>query len=216
MLLVPTVWSAGMSVQIEAASAQTLERELSARDFSFRQLFKRIFRDDEWQDPPTISRGELCLLAPAWAGQEMLVWHEGPVFVWRGAIAKMAVVDSVNNAVMWEYEPQLQQRFVQYEGEPLQSGRLYRWQVYDDGESTAPIASASFEVMSRAQQQLVANGLAIAESKVAGIAASKLTRVEYFAARGLPTDALQSLFLINSTDVDLVEARQETVDRLCE
>lgn len=216
MLLVPAVLSAGMSVQLEAASAQTIQSGLSETDSSFRQLLRRIFRDDEWQDSPTISSGELCLLAPAMAEQETLVWHEGPIFVWQGEIAKMAVVDSVNNAVMWEYEPPSQQKFIRYDGEPLQLGRLYHWQAYNDVSLTTPIAFASFEVMSRAQQQLVANGLAIAESKVAGITATKLARVEYFALRGLPMDALQSLFLVDSTDIDIVEARQETVDRLCE
>jgi len=195
----------------EKAAAQTLPRE----SLSFRQFLKRIFRDDEWEDPPTISRGELCLLTPARPGQETVVWHQNPVFVWRGAIAKMEVVDSTTNAAIWEHEPMPEQVSVAYAGETLQPGRSYLWRVYDSAESTSPIVFPPFTVMSSARRRLIANGLSVAESRVEKESAA-IARTEYLAQRGLPADALQSLFLIESTDEELIEARQETVERLCE
>ena len=202
------------SVKIERAAAQTIQTQSSLHQF-----LKRIFRDDEWEDPPTISRGELCLLSPARAGQETVVWHQRPVFIWRGEIAKMAVVDSVTGTVVWEYRPIPEQKSVRYAGQALRSGRSYYWQVYDDIQSTAPVSFPPFEVMSHIQRRLIANGLAVAESQVEEIAAPDIARIEYFASRGLPTDALQSLFLVDSEEsdfeIDLEEARKETVDRLC-
>ncbi|MBE9059755.1 hypothetical protein [cf. Phormidesmis sp. LEGE 11477] len=215
-VVLPAVLTEGTDT--ESAIAQTTLPTVQTEP-SFRQLLKRIFRDDEWEDPPTISRGELCLLAPARPGEETRIWHQSPVFVWRGELAKMAVVDSVSNAVMWEYEPTPEQTSVRYAGEPLQAGRSYVWQVYDEVESDAPTVFPPFEVMSDIQRWLIGNGLAIAESRVERPGA-EIARMEYFAQRGLPTDALQSLFLLDPAididDTDTVEAQQETVDRLCE
>ncbi len=212
LVLVSAALLFSTSVGIEESTAQTIQRD----SLSFRQFFKRIFRDDEWEDPPTISRGELCLLAPARPGQETAIWHQNPVFVWRGEIARMEVADSVSQAIVWEYEPTSGQTSAQYEGEPLQAGRSYFWQVYGDINSTSPAVFPPFEVMSSIRHRLIANGLAVAESKVEGPENSAIARTEYFALRDLPADALQSLFLIESTNEELVEARQETVDRLCE
>ncbi|MGB3790657.1 MAG: hypothetical protein WA949_21800 [Phormidesmis sp.] len=212
LVLVTAALLLSIGVGVEESTAQTIQ----SGSLSFRQFFKRIFRDDEWEDPPTISRGGLCLLAPARPGQETVVWHQNPVFVWRGEIARMEVVDSVSQAVVWEYEPASGQTSAQYEGEPLQAGRSYLWQIYGDIESTSPTVFPPFKIMSSIRRRLIANGLAVAESKVEGPEKSAIARTEYFALRDLPADALQSLFLIESTNEELVEARQGTVNRLCE
>ncbi|MEM8504531.1 MAG: hypothetical protein AAF716_15415 [Cyanobacteria bacterium P01_D01_bin.1] len=211
MLLASATLLLTLSLGGGAVTAQTIESNAPS---SLRGFFKRIFRDDEWEDPPTISRGELCLLTPARPGQEIIVWHQNPVFVWRGEIARMEVVDGVTDAVVWEYEPSPEQISVAYAGETLRAGRSYLWRVYDDIESTSPTIFPPFAVMSSIRRQLIANGLAVAESKVE--ADSAIARTEYFALRGMPTDALQSLFLIESPNEELIEARRETVDRLCE
>ncbi len=202
-----------LNVGAREAIAQTVESNTSA---SLRGFFERIFRDDEWEDPPTISRGELCLLTPARPGQETTIWHQNPVFVWRGEIARMEVIDSVTDSVVWHYEPTTEQTSVAYSGETLRAGRLYLWRVYDNIESTSPTIFPPFTIMSDIRRQLIANGLAVAESKVEDKESAAIARTEYFALRGLPIDALQSLFLIESTNEELIEAQQETVNRLCE
>lgn len=225
IILLMILWlDAGIKPQTAAAQAteenapeeNVFEENTS---FSFRGFFKRIFRDDEWEDPPTISRGDLCLLTPARPGEETVVWHQNPVFVWQtetGAVARMEVVDSVTNAVIWEYEPFPEQMSVTYTGETLQAGRSYFWRVYENNNLTAPTVFPPFTIMSAVHRQLIANGIAVAESKVEGEVQSAIARTEYLALRGLPGDALQSLFLIESIDETLVAARQETVDRLCD
>lgn len=202
-----------LNVGAREAIAQTVESNTSA---SLRGFFERIFRDDEWEDPPTISRGELCLLTPARPGQETTIWHQNPVFVWRGEIDRMEVIDSVTDSVVWHYEPTTEQTSVAYSGETLRAGRLYLWRVYDNIESTSPTIFPPFTIMSDIRRQLIANGLAVAESKVEDKESAAIARTEYFALRGLPIDALQSLFLIESTNEELIEAQQETVNRLCE
>ena len=213
MMLASAAVLSSLNLGTLEAIAQPVEDNASS---SLRGFFERIFRDDEWEDPPTISRGELCLLTPARPGQETMIWHQNPVFVWHGEIAKMEVVDSVTDTVMWQYAPTTEQISVTYSGETLQAGRLYLWRVYDDIGSMSPTVFPPFTIMFDIRRRLIANGLAVAESKVEGEASAAIARTEYFALRGLPVDALQSLFLIESTSEELMEAQRETVRRLCE
>lgn len=184
---------------------------------SLRQLIRRIFRDDQRDDPPTISRGELCLLSPASPGQETKLWHSEPVFVWRGPIGKMVVLDAATDQIMWTYEPAAEETRVRYQGEPLRSGRPYYWQVFETNESISPTVFLPFQILPLASRLLIANGLAIAENRASSTGGSdEIARAQYFAFRGLPTDALQSLFLIESPTDELIEARQEAVEILCQ
>lgn len=198
-----------------SASAQTQEPISSTR--SFRQILRRLFPDDERKDPPTTSRGELCLLSPALPDREVAIWHRQPVFVWQGTIGKMSLVDAQTNATLWTYEPAEGETSVRYEGVPLRANRSYRWQVFQTNTSDSPVLFPSFQVLPEVNRLLIANGLSVAESYAENTDSwRRLARADYFVSRRLPTDAIQSLFLVENPGDEFIAARQEAVDTLCE
>ena len=188
---------------------------------SFRNLLRRIFPDDERDDPTTISRGDFCLLAPARPGEETTVWHQRPIFIWQGTLGKLEVVDETTGDVLWQYEPAPEETFISYGGERLKPGRTYIWKVYDSAASENPVAFPPFTILPAINRLLIANGLSVAQARA--IAAenertdpSELARANYFAFREFPVDALQALFSVENPSLDLVEGRAEIVDSMCD
>ena len=213
------------------AFAQAASKEVS-RTLSFRQIIRRIFRDDEERDPPTISRGGVCLVTPTDIGGSNAIWHDQPVFVWQGAIAQLRVIDATTESVLWEYNPSLRETQATYLGEPLQASRRYRWQVFTASNSTAPARTFEFAILPAATRWLVANGLNAAEHSASDTVGASLkdpvqgaaARARYFANRDLEADAIQTLFSvdINADDqmsdeatTELLSAQQEILDNVC-
>lgn len=219
-----------------SAFAQTASKEVS-RTLSFRQIIRRIFRDDEGQDPPTISRGGICLVTPTDIGSTDIsgrdaIWHDRPVFVWQGAIAQIKVIDMTTEAVLWEYSPTLRETHTIYAGKPLQDNHRYRWQAFTATDPTTPQRSFEFEILPAVVRSLINNGLNAAEHSAANTADSSLkglvrqaaARAQYFADRDLEADAVQALFSVDVTVSDettsdsvaeLLLAQQEILDTAC-
>lgn len=204
-------------------SAQPIPTQQHLLDTSsaFRNLLRRIFPDDERDDPTTISRGDFCLLAPARPGEETTIWHQKPIFIWQGTIGKLEVVDEATGDTVWQYEPTPAETFVSYGGETLRTGGTYLWKVYDSAESDSAMAFPPFTVLPAINRLLIANGLSVAQQRA--IAAEnpqenppELARANYFAFRELPVDALQSLFSVEDPSADLIEGRTEVVDAMCD
>ena len=188
---------------------------------AFRNLLRRIFPDDERDDPTTISRSDLCLLAPARTGEETTIWHQRPIFIWQGTIGKLEVVDEATGDLLWQYEPTPEETFVSYGGDRLTPGDTYLWRVYDSAASENPIAFPPFTILPAINRLLIANGLSVAQERAIAEANEQenppeLARANYFAFRELPVDALQSLFTVEDPSLDLVEGRAAVVESMCD
>ncbi len=179
------------------------------------RILDRIFRDDEERDKPTISRGDLCLIAPARPGEVNPIWHQQPVFVWQGAVSKIAVRDVATEADIWTYEPTLGETHVRYDGAPLQSGRRYRWEIYSSASTDSPLTFPSFETMPRASHQLIGNGLTVAEQTGETMEEFATARADYFANRSLFQDSIQALFAVEAPTPELAEAQEQLLEKLC-
>ena len=214
-----------------SAFAQAASKEVS-RTLSFRQIIRRIFRSDEERDPPTISRGGVCLVTPTNIGESQAIWHDRPVFVWRGAIAQIKVIDAATAAILWEYSPALRETQATYAGDPLQANRRYRWQVFTASNPTTPQRSFEFEILPTVMRSLITNGLNAAEHSAAntadfslkGVVQQAAARAQYFVNHDLEADAIQALFSVNTTANDeatsesvaeLLSAQQEILDKAC-
>lgn len=216
VVVAPATTQVGQPTYSAIAQSNNIESTVS-----FRNLLRRIFPDDERDDPTTISRGDFCLLAPARPGEETTIWHQKPVFIWQGTIGKLEVVDDITGERLWQYEPAPDETFVSYEGEQLKAGSTYVWKVYSDSTSETAITFPPFTILPAINRLLIANGLSVARDRA--IAADnpeenppELANANYFAFRDLPVDALQSLFTVENPSADLVEGRAEIVESMCE
>ncbi|MBE9079879.1 hypothetical protein IQ241_21720 [Romeria aff. gracilis LEGE 07310] len=182
------------------------------------RILDRIFRDDEERDKPTISRGDLrdlCLIAPAWPEQVNTIWHQQPVFVWQGAVGKIAVRDVASETDIWTYEPTAGETHARYDGAPLQPGRRYRWDIYSSANADSPITFPSFETLPRASHQLIGNGLTVAEQGGEAMEEIAIARANYFANRSLYIDAIQALFVVETPTPALIAGQEQLVDTIC-
>ena len=191
----------------------------------FNNVFRRLLDSDE-DDPPLISRGELCLITPA-AGEGIpAIWHEQPVIVFApGKIEKIALRDEAaydpNDPYksFWQHSPDPTASHVIYDGEPLQSGRIYRLDIYVDADAESPTQFPDFGLLSENSRQIINSELAAAElPKDSDIPVEELLavqRADYFIEQGLQLDAIQALFNVETPSPELVAIQQQMIEATC-
>lgn len=172
-------------------------------------IVRRLLDNDD-EDPPLISRGDLCIIAPATAGEGTPeIWHEQPVIVFKpGSIEKLTLRDEATNEVLWEYIPALTTSHVMYGGEPLQSDTIYRLDVYLDADAENPAKFPDFRLLPEDFRQQISHDLALntipndtdlrSEDWVVTEDWVAIQHAEYFADQGLRLDAIQALFNVNT------------------
>lgn len=154
-------------------------------------------------------RGEICLISP----RSSLIWSGQPLFIWRGAVDRVAVIDGMDE-VVWQAEPTEADGVValRYEGEALESGH-YTWRV----SQLDLILESSFQVMSAEEREAIAAELDLETQSEEATEAAIFTRIEYFAERELWAEALREAFAVEEPNSEkLVGYRQAVVSHLCE
>ncbi|EKU97816.1 hypothetical protein Lepto7375DRAFT_7061 [Leptolyngbya sp. PCC 7375] len=189
-------------------------------------IVRRLLDNDD-EDPPLISRGDLCIIAPATAGEGTpAIWHEQPVIVFKpGSIEKLALRDEATNEVFWEYIPASTTSHLMYSGEPLQSDTIYRLEVYLDADAENPAKFPDFRLLPEDFRQQISNELAsntvpkdtdlLSEDGVATEDWVAIQHAEYFADQGLRLDAIQALFNVNTPSAELATMQQQIIEAVC-
>ena len=191
----------------------------------FNTVFRRLLDSDE-DDPPLISRGDLCLITPA-AGEGIpAIWHEQPVIVFApGIIEKIALRDEAaydpNDPYksFWQHRPDPTASHVIYDGEPLQSGRIYRLDIYLDADAKSPTEFPDFGLLSENSRQIINDELAAEElPKDMDLPVEELVavqRADYFIEQGLRLDAIQALFNVETPSPELAAIQQQMIEAAC-
>lgn len=160
-------------------------------------------------------RGEICVLAPITPVGTLDLWSDRPLFIWQGNISRIAV--TVNGKEIWDATPEAGDRSMVYNGPPLQSGQLYRWQV---ALETSPIYDIPFQLMSLEARAAIDAELATLEAQLVEANATPntvaLSRARAFAARQLWADTVRELLSIENPDAAIERYIQEISTRLCE
>ncbi|MEM8614581.1 MAG: hypothetical protein AAGF93_21395 [Cyanobacteria bacterium P01_H01_bin.105] len=190
-------------------------------------LFRRLLDNDE-DEPPLISRGELCLITPTPGGGEIpAIWHEQPVIVFNpGIIEKIALRDETaydpNDPYksFWEYRPTPTTSHVVYDGEPLQSERIYSVDIYLDADDESPTTFPIFQLLSEDSRQQIATELALQttpknNNDLPTEDWTAIQQADYFIERGLRLDAIQALFNVDSPSPELATMQQQMIESVC-
>ncbi|MGP1383500.1 MAG: hypothetical protein ACTS2F_08055 [Thainema sp.] len=209
------------------ATAQTAPIHLSLRQTMI-DFFSRDDAEDRSRGQAGTSRGEeesLCILTP---GRNEIIWHQQPFFAVQGAINRIEVREPWKDLTqpappilgVDRTMPNADGFVLTHFGDmALQPGTDYEWLFYDTLDDDI-LYLLPFSVMEAGEERdKIATDLAQLEAELtqegATTEAIAQAQADYFLARDMPADALQSLFAIEEPSADLVALRTETIETIC-
>jgi Domain of Unknown Function (DUF928) len=165
----------------------------------------------------SVVRGDqICAVAPGLLESTPTIWSDRPVFIWQGTGQEIRVRDRETQALLWSKSVSATDQAIVYDGEPLQMGRLYQWQVVED--ATPPTAPSwnTFEVMSVEQRVPITTELDAIETRMMdeSLGTIALAKSNYLAEQGLWSDALRMLYEVRLSP-DIQMERQKVIEEIC-
>jgi hypothetical protein len=217
----------GLIISLMMASASIAQPTQRLRFSEWDWLFGRCSPNPDACHPPSISRGDVCLLVPSPGIREHRLWSNKPLFVFRGSPAPLAIVRQSDDRQIWS-EMSLRPTgaasasalmTVAYDGLPLRDGEAYLLQVYSPIDLTTKMMEIPFQVLSASERQLINNDLAAIESQSletgGNTEAIAMQRAEYFGQQNLTMDAWRELVAVASTSSSVDQLLQDSAARFC-
>lgn len=175
-------------------------------------LLKQLFRDER----PLGSRSNLCVMTPGLLGQTDTIWHDRPLFSWKGRVEQVKVRSYDTGEVLWQQRIADQRQTLPYTGASLRPGQVYEWEMLSDSTTKARF---TFMVMSAPDREDFMAELTNLEAQLQANGASPsiiaLEQAQLFAQRGLWSDTLQTLYSATDQPVELKQTMDEISTYLC-
>ena len=192
------------------------EGQIPQQTLSWWNIFRR---KPPREETPKTSRPSkaLCLISPNAASQ--LLWNTKPLFLWKGDINKIAV-ESPGNKEYLGTKIVTGNHSVNYTGQPLEPGKTYRWLIFlSELESASPTRFVTFKIMEAPERNRITAELKRLEilQKNKGANAEKIafTKAEYFAQKGLWSDAFQEAYSVPNPSPQLSQIIKDIPNQLC-
>ena len=168
---------------------------------SLQSALQTLRQQFERQEPPLGSRGPQCPYSPGLVGKDDTIFSDRPLFMWRSSGQTISLYDYESGNLLWQRDVEDGTGgVVAYDGDPLQPGGLYRWEL------THPDASAfkaTFAVMEGAERNQLEAELErqLLTWQAEGLSGPELAveRATFFGDRRLWSDALQELYSARDT-----------------
>jgi hypothetical protein len=145
------------------------------------------------------------------------IWSNQPLFVWQENNTKntaVVVYSAQDSKKVWDQEVNSEDNFIVYDNQtPLQPGVTYQWHLLRlDSQFQANGAKVSFKIMDAEKRAEISQGLKAIEQQFEGESAEiiALAKANYFIDKGLWSDALQVMFLVDNPS----PALQQAIDRI--
>lgn len=175
-------------------------------------LFKQLVHDER----PLGSRGNLCAMTPGLLGETDTIWSDRPFFLWQGKAEQVTLRSYETGKVLWQQTISSQEQSLPYSGAVLKPGQVYVWEV---ASASAAESQSTFAIMPAQERDRMTTELQNleaqrqAERTVPAMIA--LERAQYFGERGLWSDALQTLYAVDSPPAELIQTRTDISNYLC-
>jgi len=201
-----------LSIAPEATSAQTIE-------ITYWQRLKDIFRRKRRKPISRPSRG-ICLISPQENIPPTLVYDTKPLFLWKGDIKKIAVGIPGNKEYL-KTQIVTGNQSVNYTGQPLEPGKTYKLSIFlSELESASPTRFVTFKIMEAPERNRITAELKLLEilhqNKGANAEKIAFTKAEYFAEKGLWSDALHEAYSVPNPSPELSQMIKDLPNQLCE
>lgn len=191
---------------------------------------RRVNRNSIWdaiskllqrEEPPLGSRGNVCAITPGLLGEKNVIFRDRPLFVWQGAVQRLDLRPYSlysKQDLLWSQTLTTGDQSATYNREALQPGQTYDWELVVDPSGSRK-ERFTFQVMDAQSRNLIATELTAMEKRLksAGATGEAIAqeRANYFAQRGLWSDALQEVFSVKNPSADLTRTAQEISAYLC-
>lgn len=188
---------------------------------------------------PTKTNSARSLICPVSPGlvDNMISWHEKPLFLWHGQLesdkspdAKLIIREFESQKVIWESGINITQEKMLYNGtKQLQPGKLYQWLITKEPEEI--VKPTLFRIMSDAERGKINIDLQEIEVKLKANKASPeeiaLKKAEYFLNYEVPnqtknksthlwSDAILLFYSVENPSPLLQQEREKLVKDICE
>jgi hypothetical protein len=162
------------------------------------------------------TRGNLCAITPGFIGK-LTLWHNQPLFTWKGESAMMMVRDYETRQVIWSETLDGKTQQAMYSGKvALEAGKLYEWQVLGLKPTDSDRSLwTTFKIMPTDEQQAIDRDLK-ALAKQGDREAIVLEKADYFAGKNLWSDAIQVLYSIDQVSASFADQRSNYIQNFCE
>ena len=180
------------------------------------QMFRFLFGSRR-PPLPLGTRSGVCPMSPGLLDKDFTVMSDRPLFLWQGQASKVTVRDYKTKAIVWTKNLDATTQQIVYEPtQPLESGKLYQWQVIGEESSSSDRAHwSTVAIMTAAERDALSSKLKEMEGRQKSAEAIADEQATYLLNQNLWSDALQVLFAVKSPSSAFVQKRQEFVSGLC-
>ena len=171
---------------------------------------------------PKGGKGNLCLLVPSSATVPDVMWHDHPLFIWKGLEQTIGVRRSGSETVFWRRsltQPGAVVNQIQYVGLPLQPGQTYELLLYSSPTASQPVRQQPFVIVPKLDRATITAELQALMTKLKNEGASDETisqrRAQYFIDRQLQADAIQEVYAVSHPSIRLRQLATDIPKNLC-
>jgi Domain of Unknown Function (DUF928) len=174
-----------------------------------------------------IRRGGVCAVSPGTDALQnsFVVWSDRPLFLWKADLTsastgRLQVLSSNTEEILWERTLTASDQQSIYSGKPLQPGQTYSWELSFNQVGKQVISSVHrFQIMDPTQRQEIATELKMLTTQLQAAKqppeAIAIRQAQFFANKGLLSDALQVLYGLQSPSSATLAMRQSLVQSVC-
>lgn len=198
------------------SASNTIVAQSSQRS-SWEDIWQRIVGRRK-QDPPLGSRGDICLISPTLTRQVSLpvLWRKKPLFVWQGQVGRVEVYDKETQTLMWRQLTSVIGKQIEYQGKPLQVGKVYELWTFTAPTSQQAQRQIPFQIMAEKQREQIDQDLIELEKKTGSIPISlTIQRADYWIATGLWEEAIAEIYQVKNPSTELRQLQREITLQTC-
>ncbi|GAX37352.1 hypothetical protein [Nodularia sp. NIES-3585] len=216
LILSTFVLSAVYSTSLAVLPGKFLLAEGTRQTTLWSKIYRSLFNKKE---PPIEPRNGgsrpanlVCMISPDAPRAYRTVWSDRPLFIWQGYASTIAVRSMGSSTDLWR-ESVAKTQNITYMGEPLESGKVYKWVV--NSRQFIP-----FQVMEKLERDRISADLQNIQEQLQATGvnteAIAIAKANYFAEKNLWSDVLQQVYSVPQPSAELQAFRQDIVDSLCE
>ncbi len=191
---------------------------------------EQTFEQNRRSRDGAIRRGAICAISPATdrLQPEAVIWSDRSLFLWQTnptaiQVTSIQVYDLETNEIVWETSLAPTAQSALYDGDPLQPGQLYVWELKFQRQNPTnqtwepETLSYTFQVLGGDRRDQITTELQQlsrdrSQSNPDIVAANQ---ANYLMQQGLLSDGLQTLYAIDPATPELTETLQNLINSVC-
>lgn len=168
-------------------------------------------------------RGSICAMSPGLLEPQNLIWSDRPLFLWQAdtqyiQMQRLEVIDT-NGRILWEKPLEPTAQAVVYNGQSLEFGEFYTWQLTWRVNNREDTIDYTFQRMDAETHQRIATDLETlsqqSQQATADEEAIAMRRASYFIDAELWSDAMQVLYTVESPSTTITQMLQDWTMSVC-